>query len=492
MYETKRVNRRNRLEVVMKSIDDKGSSITLMQFTDEKSRNITNNPGKLVFYAKDVNQFAANIFLAGGQIILPPTPQPNFGNALVGFARDTENNLIEMVQHASASVSYFSAYGLGVSDLDAAHDFYVNVVGFEEEAYLEIPGQYNEYILQSPVPGDSALVLMHWTNGSDRIYHNNPTKLEIETGLPTALAIAIKKSNNTVTRFPRRPRMSDLAGITVGYAKDADGNTLELHRSNKSYLDAAGLGVENLNSAVSFYKTGLAMTEVERRVRYNRVEVVMESADARGSNITLMQFSDGLERNFNQNPGKLVFYVNDPSSFAYSISAADGTILLPPVAQPEFGGLVIGFARDNSGNLLEIVGVASAAHSYLAAFGIGVSDLEEAKDFYTQALGFKVEQFLRTPSYDEYILQADGGSALVLMHWTNGSERNYQDNPVKLELRTLSPIGAVANLIQEKAEITQLPRHSTDEGLKGEIVGYAKDADGTLLELLKAPWGKAL
>lgn len=480
------IQRDNRIEVVLNSADDKGSALTLMQFTDNVERAYDRNPGKLVFYAKDVNAFAESLVEAGGQLVLPPAPQEAFGGALVGFARDPDNNLVEMVGYPQATNSFLSAFGVGVSNLDAARDFYVNVMGLKEQTYLEIPGQYNEYILESVVPGSSALVLMNWTNGSDRNYLNNPVKLEFATGVPANLAKHIKLSRNTVNQFPRPAQ--ELNNELVGYARDKDGNVLELRRSNKSYLDAAAIGVPDIDAAVSFYKSALGLQEVKRRIRHNRRETVMAPASGRGSSLVLMQFNKDDKVQYENLPGKLVFYTKDPDAVTDNLLTAGGQVLLPPTPQPDLGGVEVAFARDVHGNLIELVGIPDVDEPFLAAFGIGASDLEAAKAFYTSQFGFKVSQFLSTPSYDEYILEAEGGSALVLMHWTNGNEKPYKDNPVKLEIRTLSPLGMVASMRQSKVTVRQLPRRSRETGMLGETVAFAEDDDGNLLEILQAPW----
>lgn len=144
-------------------------------------------------------------------------------------------------------------------------------------------------------------------------------------------------------------------------------------------------------------------------------------------------------------------------------------------------------------NLIEIVGDAAATESYFGAFGIGVSDLAAAKAFYADTLGFKVSLFLPIAGqYNEYILQGYGGSALVLMNWTNGSVRNYTDNPVKLEIATASPEAFIDTIDDAGERVVQTPAVSEDAGREDELVGFAKDADGTLLEVLLAPWGQTI
>lgn len=95
----------------------------------------------------------------------------------------------------------------------------------------------------------------------------------------------------------------------------------------------------------------------------------------------------------------------------------------------------------------------------------------------TEVLGFQVSQFLSTAKYDEYILEAEEGSALVLMHWTDGMPRNYHNNPVKLELG-IEPIGHVwLNIFKAGGAIP------------GKPLAMAKDLDGTMLEVRR---GKAI
>ena len=101
------------------------------------------------------------------------------------------------------------------------------------------------------------------------------------------------------------------------------------------------------------------------------------------------------------------------------------------------------------------------AGSYVGAVGIGVSDLARSVDFYTRVLGMKVLQTFKLAHMDEAVVGFEGrGSAIVLMHWTDGSERSYKNNPIKIVLyvddsrycsarrrgRTFSDAGAAAAL----------------------------------------------
>lgn len=484
MREISRIRRDNRLEVTLESADARGSHLTLMQYTDGVARRFDQNPGKLVFYARDPQQFAADFSAAGGRITVPPAEQP----AVVGFGRDPDNNLVEIVGDPQASHSYFGAFGLGVSNLEDARDFYIEQFGLVETMFLQIPGQYDEYILESPIPGSSALVLMHWTNGSVRNYQGNPIKLEFASSDPERLSHALDTAGAPLLRPFARAEEQDLNGLRYAYAEDADETLLELRQGTRGYLNAAAVGTDDLDAALRFYTDGLAMTEVARYQRENRNEVVLQSADARGSQLVLMEFTDGVTRNMRQNPGKLVFYVKDPQQFALDLSNAGGRVTVPPSFQPSLN-VTVGFARDPDNNLVEFVGSDQATHSYFGAFGIGVSNLQSARDFYVKAFGLREILFLPIPGqYDEYILQGQGGSALVLMHWTNAVPRNYTNNPVKLEWRNMSPGGLLAQIDDNGGQSTSQP--AIDAGRDGELVAYAKDADGTIQEVLLAPWGQ--
>ncbi|MAK63445.1 MAG: hypothetical protein CMF75_01685 [Maricaulis sp.] len=118
-------------------------------------------------------------------------------------------------------------------------------------------------------------------------------------------------------------------------------------------------------------------------------------------------------------------------------------------------------------------------------FGIGVSDLKRSNAFYTELLGMKRVMDFSLSHMDEIVLlYPDGGSSLVLMHWTDGSTRDYANNPVKIVVRLEDP-KAVADKIRAAGyRIIREPEPAPEVG--GFIVGFAKDPDGYLVELLDA------
>lgn len=120
----------------------------------------------------------------------------------------------------------------------------------------------------------------------------------------------------------------------------------------------------------------------------------------------------------------------------------------------------------------------------LAAMGIGVSDLEVSAKFYRDTLGMKEIAHFNLSYMNEIVLAfPNGGSAVVLMHWIDGSERNYKDNPIKLVLRVPDPKATAAKIKAAGHEIVREPTPA--EAVGGAVVGFAKDPDGYLIELLE-------
>jgi lactoylglutathione lyase len=119
----------------------------------------------------------------------------------------------------------------------------------------------------------------------------------------------------------------------------------------------------------------------------------------------------------------------------------------------------------------------------MAAVGIGVANLERSVDFYTRVLGMKKQQTFKLPHMDEVVVGYEGRTAVVLMHYTDGSVQHYKDNPVKLVF-TVTDAKALANAIRaDGGEITREPEPLPDFG--NTIIGLAKDPDGYVIELMQ-------
>ena len=110
--------------------------------------------------------------------------------------------------------------------------------------------------------------------------------------------------------------------------------------------------------------------------------------------------------------------------------------------------------------------------------------MKRSVDFYTRVLGMKQTQTFKLPYMDEAVLSHEGRTAVVLMHWTDGSARNYKDNPIKLVFYVTDPKAYAAAIRADGCEITREPAPVPTLG--NAMVGLAKDPDGYVIELLQA------
>src|ERR1700760_4250779 len=113
---------------------------------------------------------------------------------------------------------------------------------------------------------------------------------------------------------------------------------------------------------------------------------------------------------------------------------------------------------------------------FLGAVGIGVSDIARSTEFYTRAPGMTVSQTLKLDHMDEVILVHPSRTAVVLMHWTDGSARDYGNLPVKLVFYVTDPAAIADRIKAEGLEVTRYPAPLPSFG--NAMVGLAKDPDG--------------
>jgi lactoylglutathione lyase len=120
---------------------------------------------------------------------------------------------------------------------------------------------------------------------------------------------------------------------------------------------------------------------------------------------------------------------------------------------------------------------------FLTAVGIGVADLERSTRYYEQVLGMTKIRTFEVEYMDEVMLAHEGRNAVVLMHYTDGSARNYKDNPVKLVFYVTDPAAIAAKVKAAGLEVTREP--APIESLGGAVVCLAKDPDGYTIELIQ-------
>ncbi|MFC6151450.1 MULTISPECIES: VOC family protein [Mumia] len=127
--------------------------------------------------------------------------------------------------------------------------------------------------------------------------------------------------------------------------------------TDRTSVGAAGIGVADLRASSQFYRSAFGMVELRAfEIPGYMDEIVLGFDDmTRGAAVVLMHYTDGRERDYQDNPVKLVFYVPDPTATARAIEAAGGSIVLEPAPQAALDDAVVGLAKDPDGYTLELL-----------------------------------------------------------------------------------------------------------------------------------------
>jgi lactoylglutathione lyase len=88
----------NAKQVVLGFEGVRGASIVLMQYTDNRRVECEGDPIKIVFYVPDVKATLDAVRTANYIVDREAVAFPAMGNAIIGFARDPDGHLIELIQ----------------------------------------------------------------------------------------------------------------------------------------------------------------------------------------------------------------------------------------------------------------------------------------------------------------------------------------------------------------------------------------------------------
>jgi len=121
-----------------------------------------------------------------------------------------------------------------------------------------------------------------------------------------------------------------------------------------------------------------------------------------------------------------------------------------------------------------------------AGICIGVSDLQRSVRFYTEALGMQQQTVYDLPHMREVIVSYSDDILIGLMQF-KGTQPNCRDNLVKIALFLEDPWTVADKIRARGCEITREPTPMPE--WNNMIVGFAKDPDGYVIEMLKKPVG---
>jgi len=123
---------------------------------------------------------------------------------------------------------------------------------------------------------------------------------------------------------------------------------------------------------------------------------------------------------------------------------------------------------------------------YIGAIGVAVSNLDASLEFYTSMIGMVELQRMELPSMQQVVLGFEGvrGPSVLLMRH-NDTSVNTKDNPIKLVFYVPDTAGMLEEM-RAANYVIHMEAKPIDI-LGGAIVGFAKDPDGYLVELVQKP-----
>ena len=124
---------------------------------------------------------------------------------------------------------------------------------------------------------------------------------------------------------------------------------------------------------------------------------------------------------------------------------------------------------------------------YIGAFGIAVSDLDKSTAFYTDVLGMVVLQTIEIPNVKQIVLGFEGvrGASVLLMKYTDGRSPVCEEDAVKFVFY-VPDAGATLGAARDAGFVVH--REAAEvPSMGGAIIGFAKDPDGYLIELIQKP-----
>jgi lactoylglutathione lyase len=118
-------------------------------------------------------------------------------------------------------------------------------------------------------------------------------------------------------------------------------------------MAAVGIGVSDLKRSVDFYTRVLGMSEMQTIKLPHMIEVVV-GYEGRTA-VVLMNYIDGSEQHYANNPVKLVFTVPDAKTMMEAIREDGLEIVREAEVYPGMNGTIIGLAKDPDGYVIELM-----------------------------------------------------------------------------------------------------------------------------------------
>ncbi len=121
-----------------------------------------------------------------------------------------------------------------------------------------------------------------------------------------------------------------------------------------TYIGAIGIGVSDLEQSTDFYTRVMGMKKLQT-INLPHMNEELLGYEGRSASLVLMNFIDGSNPNYKDNPIKLVVYVPDVATVIDAIREEGLTIVQEPAVSETLGGALLAFAKDPDGYLVELI-----------------------------------------------------------------------------------------------------------------------------------------
>lgn len=267
-----------------------------------------------------------------------------------------------------------SAVAIGVPDLTAATDFYRDVVGLEvleaadQPDYLDTE-EMDEVMLMTLQADrrNTTLVLMNDPGVTDPAhYQGNPDKIVFIVPDAVAFYEAIMEGGGGLVGDEGTPP-SEVEGyppgVLIGLAYDPNGYLIEMLQFPPAllngfvvtapYIVGVGVGVSSLPESREFYTRMLGFEwSSDLDVPGFMDEVELQAPSRARPNLVLMNYEE--EKDYEDNPVKLVFTVDDAQGYIDFLQAQAPDAVVSPVTT--YGsGAIGGYIQDLDGTLIQVV-----------------------------------------------------------------------------------------------------------------------------------------
>jgi predicted enzyme related to lactoylglutathione lyase len=281
--------------------------------------------------------------------------EPDAGTGGTGMDGGDTDSMIPLEIPDPVTEPYAWGFGLGVTDLPAAVEFYTTVMELTVEKEVDRGDRTETILYATGAMRGARLILMKFDDG------RNTRKITAKLVWQSSAASAINRAASSYPDYVSRITFPvvqfdgpDTYIQEVGGIFDSEGGNIDV-----PYLVALGFSVSDLTASRSFYSEGLGMEEasigsfpVTDATGSGTITEYSERHPA-GAGIVLQAWSP--MRNSKDNPVKVVLFVPDAQATADAVTAAGGSIIEPAARSSVYDNRLLIVAKDLDGYLLELV-----------------------------------------------------------------------------------------------------------------------------------------